>query len=270
MKIVDCFIFNDELQMLDFRLAEMSHAVDHHVLVEGTRTVAGNPKPLYFDANKERYAAYLPKIVHVIVDDFPTRDIAPPITHAKLQHIMGMEHHQRRCIDRGLRRLGLKNNDILIITDCDEVPDPVVIDSVRQSTIDDEVLCLGMDQYYYDWQCQVGGPSASKIMTVLAYLKQQSDPQVIRAQVSPCPARLARAGWHCSYFGGVDTIIRKLQTFAHQEFNDPKYLDREQMATIIANRGDILLRPLPTYRHVPIETNDYLPEHYDLLKTVTQ
>ena len=44
MKIVDCFIFYNELDMLEFRLKELNDIVDYFVLVESTYTFYVTPE----------------------------------------------------------------------------------------------------------------------------------------------------------------------------------------------------------------------------------
>ncbi|HZX73462.1 MAG TPA: hypothetical protein VFE57_03515, partial [Cyclobacteriaceae bacterium] len=69
--VVDCFTFFNELDLLEIRLNILNETVDRFVLVEATRTFQNNPKPLYFNENKKRFEAFLPKITHIIVDDYP-------------------------------------------------------------------------------------------------------------------------------------------------------------------------------------------------------
>ena len=44
--IYDCFMFFEELDILDMRLNILDKVVDKFVLVEGTRTFRGTPKKL--------------------------------------------------------------------------------------------------------------------------------------------------------------------------------------------------------------------------------
>ena len=46
-QIYDCFLFFNELEILDIRLHEMYEHVDKFVLVESVETFRGNLKPLY-------------------------------------------------------------------------------------------------------------------------------------------------------------------------------------------------------------------------------
>ena len=44
MKIIDCFTFYNELDMLELRLNELNEVVDYFVLVECVKTHANNDK----------------------------------------------------------------------------------------------------------------------------------------------------------------------------------------------------------------------------------
>ena len=51
-KLIDSFIFYNELSTLNMRLHELDDYVDYFVIVEADITHAGNPKPLYYGDNK--------------------------------------------------------------------------------------------------------------------------------------------------------------------------------------------------------------------------
>ncbi len=70
-KVYDCFVCCDEADVLEIRLNELDPVVGHFVLCEATRTFTEQPKPLRFLEHKDQLARFLPKITHLIVDDFP-------------------------------------------------------------------------------------------------------------------------------------------------------------------------------------------------------
>ena len=55
MKIIDCFIFYNELEILNVRLHELYDVVDNIIIAEATTTHTGKPKPLYYLENKELF-----------------------------------------------------------------------------------------------------------------------------------------------------------------------------------------------------------------------
>jgi len=111
MSVYDCFTFYNELVPLEIRLHELDPLVDQFVVVEATTTFSGEPKPLYFARHRDRFAPFLDRIRHVVVEDMPA------VTDGNR---WPLEIHQRRCIVRGLT--GSVDDDIVIISDADEIP----------------------------------------------------------------------------------------------------------------------------------------------------
>src|SRR5712664_401344 len=90
--IIDGTIFYNELELLEIRLFELEPVVDKFVLVEGTHTMQGKEKPLYFDDNKSWFSKY--NIEHII---FPTTHIGNPSP----EQVWDNEICQRDAIGRG-------------------------------------------------------------------------------------------------------------------------------------------------------------------------
>ena len=72
-KIIDCFTFYNELDMLTYRLNILNDIVDYFVLVEATHTHVGKEKPLFYKENKHLFEKFNHKIIHIVVDDFPNK-----------------------------------------------------------------------------------------------------------------------------------------------------------------------------------------------------
>ena len=68
MKIVDCFIFYNELEMLNYRLNLLNPYVDYFIIVEAHQTHVGKDKPLFLKENAEKFKQFNDKIIHVIVE----------------------------------------------------------------------------------------------------------------------------------------------------------------------------------------------------------
>ena len=66
MKIIDCFLFNNELKLLELRLKELYNYVDYFILVESEFYFSGNNKPLHYHNNKNKFSEYNNKIIHVV------------------------------------------------------------------------------------------------------------------------------------------------------------------------------------------------------------
>lgn len=111
-RIFDCFIFYNELDILDIRLHTLDPLVDRFVLVESTRTFTGQPKLLHYAENKARFAKFGDKITHIVVDDMPE--------DAESTYVR--EAHQRSAIGKGLANAS--PDDLIILSDADEIPKP--------------------------------------------------------------------------------------------------------------------------------------------------
>jgi len=76
MKIIDAFIFYNEMDILEYRLSMLYEIVDYFIIVESTRTHFGKDKPLFYQDNLLRYEKFAKKIIHVI-----DRDLNPNPRH---------------------------------------------------------------------------------------------------------------------------------------------------------------------------------------------
>ena len=138
-KIIDCFTFYNEFDLLDVRFEELKDTVDYFVLVESNTTFAGKPKEFLFDKVKEKYS-HLP-IVHVKVEDMPTGQ--------NYQNNWDREYWQRNAIDRGIQQIELTDDDLIFINDADEIWDPSILDRGIEFN-HDEIYSTIMDFYYYN------------------------------------------------------------------------------------------------------------------------
>ncbi len=61
--IYDCFIFNNEVDLLELRLSILDGVVDKFVIIEGNKTFSGNYKWSNFITHKERFKKWEDKII---------------------------------------------------------------------------------------------------------------------------------------------------------------------------------------------------------------
>jgi beta-1,4-mannosyl-glycoprotein beta-1,4-N-acetylglucosaminyltransferase len=223
--IYDCFMFFNELELLEIRLNELYDTVDKFVLVEASTSHQGRSKPLYFNDNKHLFKPFLDKIDHIIVKDLPT----------KIHRTDTAEAFHRDCIMRGLTKCG--DNDIIIVSDADEIGRATSIQSYDPSM---GMHWLRVNLYNCYLNCAAGNWQRSYIAPY-SFVKQHS-PNGIRVQKKITFARLNNAGWHWSYMGGVDKIITKLESFLHSEFNTPHNKDKKKLQEYMDNNLDILGR----------------------------
>ena len=69
--VYDCFIFFNEIDLLEIRLNELNNVVDKFVIIEANKTFQNHHKPYYFEENKERFSQFSSKIIHIKLDKYP-------------------------------------------------------------------------------------------------------------------------------------------------------------------------------------------------------
>ena len=72
---------------------------------------------------------------------------------------------------------------------------------------------------------------------------------------------IKNGGWHLSYFGDIDFIIKKIDSFSHQEFNNKDYIDRNILKYKLENK--INLVGGLELQYIKIEDNKNLPPEYN-------
>jgi hypothetical protein len=69
-KIVDCFFFYDEIEMLKLRVKELSPYVDYFIIIEGKIDFRNNPKNININLKDDFFNDYRQKIHHLVYDEF--------------------------------------------------------------------------------------------------------------------------------------------------------------------------------------------------------
>jgi hypothetical protein len=231
MAIYDCFPFFNELDLLEIRLMELESVVDRFVLAEAPVTHSGRPKPLYFAENRDRFARWRDRIVHVVVDDMP----GGPDPWRR-------ENHQRNAVVRGLAGAG--PGDGVIISDADEIPSA---DAVRRWPGDARMLA---QVFAYYWINCVGGQwTGSRILPRAQF---DAFPNATAVRLTEFPL-LERGGWHVSFAGGPERIRTKLEAYAHQDVNQDRTKSAEHLAHVIATGSDLFGREGHKWQFVPLD-----------------
>jgi beta-1,4-mannosyl-glycoprotein beta-1,4-N-acetylglucosaminyltransferase len=227
-KLVDLFLFFNELDLLELRLKTIYAHVDRIVICECTHTMAGDPKPLYYGDNAERFAPFRDKIVHLVAPK-PTEKDFSPMMGAKLS----AEAYQRRYLAKGIDGIG--DSDIVMLSDVDEIPNPAVFDAVRGA------MTFGVDlatlrQYWHllfmnarvvesfkrDAIDDISQWFGTMICTRRTFRRQFADDfhAVWARKWGPNGGSLFKienGGWHLSYLGGFEKVMTKLQATVLQD-----------------------------------------------------
>lgn len=198
--LVDAFMFYNELEILELRLECLDEHVDLFVLVESEVNHVGGPKELFFDANRDRFAKWLPKIKHVVV----TADEAP-----KDPNPWAREKYQREAILKGLE--GISDDALVMISDVDEIPD---MSKVRYEQLPAVVCSVHMWMFEYSLKYLFNGEPWFGTVITNAELVKRMGPNYFRDNRWKFPC-FQYSGWHLSSFGTPMRIWQKFQTYAH-------------------------------------------------------
>lgn len=264
-KLIDTFIFNNELDILEIRLHELDPVVDWFVLVEGNEDFKGAVKRMEYDENSDRFAAFRHKIIHIKVEDYPQTTDA-----------WAREAWTRNATLRGVNRIeGLQDDDFVILSDVDEI----ILAKALQGVPENVTLCnFNLSFRYYKFNCRaVNDGWGAPIMVRKYYF---TDPQNTRHHNNPdIPwadlVSIENAGWHFSYMGGVDSIVKKIEMNAHQELNTSQWKDRGHIEKALRFGKDLYDRDgqdwvflndgMDKYpRHVQLNM-DYFSQYFEVL-----
>lgn len=234
--VYDCFQFFNELDMLKIRLHVMSPIVDKFVISEATETFSGMKKPLYYEENKEMFAEFADKIIHVVVDDTPKG-----YTHDR-------DTFQKNAVTRGLK--DCTDEDIIIFSDLDEIPNPEKIKEIIKDFKQDKIYHFAQRLFYcYLNMEEVSGNLlsyagefegverkkwiGSKMCSYKLLREQKLQLGELRfPQRKEIGIRVEDGGWHFGYMGGhgekdiKKRVQEKVISAAHQEYNSKHVLNQ--------------------------------------------
>lgn len=202
--IFDAFIFFDELECLEIRLHELDAVVDYFVIVEATKTISNKPKALFYSDNWDRFKKFHRKIIHVVVNDMPNAD--NPVFR---------EIHQRNCLKKALMGV-CKPDDIVLVSDADEIASPVAIKQYRPEI---GPIMLGMNYYLYYLDNRVVTTKNSEIVTVVWGGTRIANWQAWQTLDARFTGQISNdlGGWHFSFLGGIDRIKQKAAAYLHHK-----------------------------------------------------
>jgi len=254
MKIYDVFPFYNEFDILEIRLKELYNVVDYFVLVESNKTFTGIDKEYLFESNKERFAPYLDKIRHIKVDDTPeTND---PWVRETFQRIAG---------SRGLH--DAQADDIVIVSDCDEVPRADIIDLIKDDENKYDRYLLYIPQFNFKLNYMKFLDSGKHCQIIVTKFNVFTDPQHEREYTFFWNAKpdntvaVDHGGWHFTYMGDNENAVNKIRSYSHTEKNVPEIVDEFNIEWMIRNKyGFEGVRSDNKERFEYVVIDDYFPD----------
>lgn len=217
MSVFDCCLFSGEVDHLLIRLTELEGVVDYFVVAESTVSFQGESKALWLPnlLSEGLLDRWVHKMLVVYVDDVPGlgADRGP----AGSDWFMLRERYVRNAMARGYLDIA-KGNDLILISDVDEIPTTDAIAEANARLHNTErCLVFCMDSYVWSRSWVWPGPS----WNTCAYLAGSGmTPQEARDARGPLIDHghiVKNAGWHLTWQGSPEDRAHKLMTFSHAE-----------------------------------------------------
>lgn len=220
MKIYDAFTFFNELDLLELRLSILDPYVDHFALVESRQTFMGQDKPLYYEENKERFAKWNDKIIHIIAGNM------------EIKQVPFERHWLCYALEEALvKELG-DPEDIVFFSDLDEIWNPEIL---KQT--DNKSHSLEQLNYTYYLNQRSNEDWTGTLMTKVKNVDIGFNKLNRTAKPNPLP----NGGWHLTNMGGPEQVIKKIKAYDHGHEVNPKWIE-ENIEANIKNDGDYLGR----------------------------
>ncbi|MBQ3344519.1 MAG: hypothetical protein IJG84_21650 [Kiritimatiellae bacterium] len=224
--IYDCFSFFNELDILELRLKTLFDVVDRFVISESRYSHSGKKKRLLFKENQSRFTPYLAKIIYIVSPDpkEPDRAISDIAYRWELENI------QRNATIQHIAQT-LSDEDILIVSDLDEIPSP---EAIRRAVKQHRPVRLLQKLYYYYLNlrcCTTPYWSSGTVVLPVKCFNNEHTYAKIRQGIALVPSvnigstatkvrflqnipKIRNGGWHFSYMGGIQYILTKLHSIA--------------------------------------------------------
>lgn len=257
--IYDCFMFNKELDMLEFRFKELYDYVDYFILIESSKTHTNSSKELYYNNNKSRYTEYSKKVIHIVMDD----DIA-----LNLYKLCPKNVTTQWIIENGTRIFltqfilindSIKEDDIIMMSDLDEIPDVDILQNISNIKLPTR---LGMDLFYYNFELKLEDNWFGTTICNKSLL-HNLDLQQLRLDAQNWFGYIKNAGFHLTYFFRPDELLYKLNTYGHSSELSSDIKNIDYIKHCLDNNNNLF-----TGKKIISLPINKLPKNYKFLKVI--
>ncbi len=231
-------MFSDEKMLLELRLNTLDSFVDKFIIAEASYFHNGDKKKLNFNIND--YGKFRDKIDYIVIKDQPPgileikkNDNQNQIDEKKILNSISRDNFQREQLNKRLNNL--EEDDLIIISDLDEIPDLRKIDL---NSVKDEILIFKQKMFYYKFNlCHENFIwHGSKIIKKKHFISPQwlrniknkkysfwrFDTYFSKKKYNNIKF-IEKGGWHFTCIKKAEEIHKKLLTFAHhQDYENSK------------------------------------------------
>ncbi|XP_076883097.1 uncharacterized protein LOC143531738 [Bidens hawaiensis] len=241
-RVFDAVLFSNEVDLLTIRWHELYPYVTEFVLLESNSTFTGLPKPLVFESQREKFKFVEPRLTYGKI---------PGKFRKGENHPFVEEAYQRLALDYLLKKAGILDDDLLIMSDIDEIPSRHTINLLRWCDDIPPILHLQLKNYLYSFEFFLDNNSWR------ASVHRYQSGKTRYAHYRQSDVLLADAGWHCSFcFRHISEFIFKMKAYSHYDrvrFN--KFLNPKRVQKVICKGADLF---------------DMLPEEYTFKEIIAK
>lgn len=270
-KVYDAFLFFNELDLLEIRLNTLDPCVDYFIISECDHTFTGKPKLFYYEENKERFKKFHDKIIHVKHHNTDKVDLSFKFNNEKEKYLYEQikidynkhnargatpeDHWRREFQQREMTRFGMlsiDDNDIVINSDVDEIPNPKSLLEIKTWCESDKIY--GLRQKVYNYYLNLHNPNEDgwwgPKISRYGNIKNRSINE-IRCIKDDTIHSIWDGGWHFTSMGGIAAIRKKIESWGHQEYNND--FIKNNIEQRVKEGKDIFFRSETKYTPLPID-----------------
>lgn len=235
-KIIDTFMFNGEFEMLKIRLEYLNDVVDHFVICESNYTQNGKEKQLTYPGNEYLFSEYSNKITYLVYE--PTQDdinlIPSNRFHLEQKHMDYIRDNSKHLSDE---------NTAIMLSGVDEFPDKSKFDELweRIKNMDMDAISFQMKTFYCSPLCELDIDCFGTTVVNDYTFKNINRFSDLRQYCFQSPHIIG--GWHLSFFHTPEEMKKKIEGYAHSEYNTSDITNIENIKYRIYNQLDVLNRP---------------------------
>jgi len=263
MAIYDCFQYFNEDHMVDLRMNILKNNVDYFVISESTKNHQGKDKKLNF--NFEKFKKFKNKIIYLVAEFEKERKFVNHLGGESL-----IEQHQRNNLINGLSKAS--DNDLIIISDSDEIPDLKKINQIKPTT---KFTAFSQKMFMYKLNLQNLNES-NWIGSKICLKKYLPRPQKLRDlkfkdypfwRIDKKNLQIIKGGWHFSFLQKPNEIAEKIRSYSHGEFNTVENTNEDKIKKKIEDGEDIFNRGF-NLQKINIDSSfpDYIVNNQKILK----
>jgi beta-1,4-mannosyl-glycoprotein beta-1,4-N-acetylglucosaminyltransferase len=249
MKIFDCTNFFNEDMMYGLRLKILDKYIDKFVVAESRYSHSGEPKKLNF--NIDLYPEFKDRIIYIVVDNEPT-DLTD-LKNLSYDQAQGMKRmnslkrikQQYDALSSGVEEAN--ENDLIILSDCDEIPDLKNLKNVKNN----QIIIFKQLLFYYKFDLHHNAMTwygskgcLKKNLKTFNWLRNIKNKKYNFWRLDTYFSNnkytnlkiIDEGGWHFTNIKSPEDIVMKLSNFGeHNEF-EMSDIDVEKMTKLVKEK----------------------------------